>query len=111
MVGSLILIHLGVAVLAPFLARALGQRAFLVAAVAPAASLSWLVAIAPDVLGGTAIAETVPWIPGLGVSLSFRIGLVQWVLALIVVVVVTDTCDTALWPTLPARSTAKAWIV
>jgi multicomponent Na+:H+ antiporter subunit A len=84
MVGSLILIHLGVAVLAPLLARALGQRAFLVAAVAPAASLCWLVAIAPDVLGGIAITESVPWIPGLGVSLSFRIGLVQWVLALIV---------------------------
>jgi multicomponent Na+:H+ antiporter subunit A len=81
---ALIAAHLGLAVVAPWLARLLGQRAFLLAALAPAVGFGWLLTLGPGVLAGTTVEQSVPWIPGLGVGLTFRIGLVQWVLALVV---------------------------
>jgi multicomponent Na+:H+ antiporter subunit A len=81
---ALIGVHLLLAVLAPLLTRALGHRAFLVAAGLPAAGFGWLLTLGPTILAGGVVAESVPWIPGLGVELSFRIGLVQWLLALAV---------------------------
>lgn len=76
--------HLIMAVLASLLSRWMGQRAFLIAAVPPAAAFAWLVGLGPVVLAGEAHREAYEWIPGLGVSLSFHLGLVQWLLALIV---------------------------
>ncbi len=84
MLVLLISVHLVLALAAPLLTRVLGQRAFLLAAVAPAVTFGWLVVIGAPVLAGAPITESMPWIPGLGVSLSFNIGIVQWVLALIV---------------------------
>ncbi|MFZ0529673.1 MAG: Na+/H+ antiporter subunit A [Propionicimonas sp.] len=84
MLTTLIGVHLILAVAAPALTRALGQRAFWLAAAAPAVAFGWLVALAPGILDGVTYVETVPWIPGLGVSLDFSVGLLQWILALIV---------------------------
>ncbi|MFT4109379.1 Na+/H+ antiporter subunit A [Propionicimonas sp.] len=81
---ALIAAHLGLAVVAPWLARLLGQRAFWLVALAPAATFGWLTGLAAPVLAGTPVSEAIDWIPALGVTLDFRIGLVQWVLALIV---------------------------
>lgn len=81
---TLILAHLLMAVAAPILTRWLGQRGFWVAALVPLLTFGWLVGQAPVILAGGVLAEDYPWIPGLGVSLSFRVGLVQWLLALIV---------------------------
>lgn len=81
---TLILAHLVTAVAAPALVRVLGHRAFWAAAVVPLLSFGWLVGQAPLILGGGVLLENHPWIPGLGVTLSFRVGLLQWLLALIV---------------------------
>lgn len=80
----LIAVHFGIACLAPLLTRWLRGRAYLVLALVPAIAFGWLVAQAPVVLAGGAVVESSPWIPGLGVSLSFQIGTLQWVLALLV---------------------------
>ena len=80
----LIAVHFGVACLAPLLMRWWHCRAFFVLAVAPAVAFGWLVAQAPLVLGDQELVERWSWIPGLGIELSYRIGILQWVLALLV---------------------------
>jgi multicomponent Na+:H+ antiporter subunit A len=50
----------------------------------PAASFAWVVAQSPTVLAGGAVTEGFTWIPQLGVAVALRLGLVQWILALIV---------------------------
>ncbi|CAL8979048.1 NAD(P)H-quinone oxidoreductase subunit 2, chloroplastic [Propionicimonas sp. T2.31MG-18] len=84
MLMALIAAHLGLAVCAPLLARVLGQRTFLLAALAPATAFAMLVGLGPTVLSGGVVVETLEWIPALGVALDFRIGLVQWLLSLVV---------------------------
>ncbi len=84
MLLALITAHLVWSVAAPMFTRLLGQRAFWVAALAPAAAFGWLLAVAPQVLAGQPYTEAVWWIPELGVAVSFHLGLVQWVLAMIV---------------------------
>lgn len=84
MLLALISAHLVIGLAAPVLARRLGHRAFWLAALLPAAAFGWLLTRAPVILAGGHIAEQVEWIPALGVGLDFRLGLVQWVLALIV---------------------------
>ncbi len=81
---GLVAAHLLLAIAAPLLTRWLGQRAFLAAAVVPAVAFGWLVSVAPVVLDGGAVVERYAWIEDLGVQLSFHLGLLQWVLALIV---------------------------
>jgi len=80
----LISAHLVIAMAAAGLTRLIGHRAFLLVAVLPAATFGWLVAQAPVVLAGGAVSEVAAWIPALRVELSFRLGLVQWLLALVV---------------------------
>ncbi len=84
MLSALIALHLLLAALSPLLVRLLGQRAFLVAALAPAVGFAWMVGLAPAVLAGGGLDESYTWIPGLGVTLGFHVGLVQWLLALVV---------------------------
>ncbi len=80
----LIAVHFGIACLAPLLTRWLRCRAFFVLAIPPAAAFGWLVAQAGVVLPGGALVERWSWIPELGIELSFRVGTLQWVLALLV---------------------------
>lgn len=80
----LIAVHFGVAMIAPLLVRWLRCRAFFVLAIVPMITAIWLGLQAPAVLAGEAIVETQAWIPALGIELSFRIGTLQWVLAMIV---------------------------
>lgn len=47
-------------------------------------AFGWLVAQAGVVLDGGALVERWSWIPGLGIELSYRVGTLQWVLALLV---------------------------
>ena len=81
---TLIAVHVVIGVFAPALVRPLRAGAFLVMALAPLASGIWLLAMAPTVLSGGVIVERYAWIPAFGVELSFRLGLLQWVLAMIV---------------------------
>ena len=80
----LLAVHLGVALAAPWLLRALRCRGFYVLALVPAATAVWTALQAPTVLAGGVVAERFAWIPALGIDLSFRMGLLQWVLTLVV---------------------------
>ncbi|MDN5726024.1 MAG: Na+/H+ antiporter subunit A [Propionibacteriales bacterium] len=80
----LIAVHFGCAILAPWVARALGNRMYLVMALPPAITFGWLVWQGPTVLAGGQLTETYPWISGLGIDLAFRMGTLQWVLGLVV---------------------------
>ena len=80
----LIAVHFAVACLAPLLVRVLRARAFFVLAAVPAVAFGWLVAQAPIIVPGGALTQSTAWIPTLGVDLAYRIGTLQWVLALIV---------------------------
>jgi multicomponent Na+:H+ antiporter subunit A len=72
-VTILLLFHLATALVAPRLSSFLGRRTFLVAALAPAATVAWAIVQAPGILGGAAVIETTPWAPALGLELSLRI--------------------------------------
>ncbi len=80
----LIAVHFGVALIAPVLLARLRGRAFFLLALAPAAAFVWTVLQGSAVLGGQVVTETFRWISALGIDVSFRIGVLQWVLALIV---------------------------
>ena len=80
----LLLAHLGVALVAPWLLRGLRCRAFYVLALVPAATAVWTALQAPVVLAGGVVTESFAWIPALGIDVSFRIGVLQWVLTLVV---------------------------
>jgi multicomponent Na+:H+ antiporter subunit A len=83
-VTFLIAVHFAVACLAPLLVSVLRARAFFVLAAVPAVAFGWLVAQAPIIVPGGSLTQTTPWIPTLGVDLAYRIGTLQWVLALLV---------------------------
>ena len=81
---ALVLVHFGVAAVAPVLVRRLGRRGFLVLALAPAVAFGWAVAHAGQVAGGAVSTEVVPWVPALRLELAFVLGPLQWVMMLVV---------------------------
>ena len=84
MLLSLITLHFVLGVTAAWWTRLLGRNAFLVVAIAPAIGFGWLLTLGPAVVSGSAFVEATPWIRSLAVSLSFHVGLLQWLLALLV---------------------------
>ncbi|GAA1694748.1 Na+/H+ antiporter subunit A [Glycomyces endophyticus] len=72
------------AMLAPALVRALGPKALYVVALVPAATVAWAVAQTGTVRSGGAVAETVAWVPRLGLELAFRMDAFPWVMVLLV---------------------------
>nr|WP_197982253.1 Na+/H+ antiporter subunit A [Frigoribacterium sp. CFBP 13707] len=64
--------------------RRLGTRLFVVAALVPAAVAVYTATQGPAVLAGDVVVESVPWIPQLGISLTLRVDVLAWVLALVV---------------------------
>ncbi|MBA8796001.1 multicomponent Na+:H+ antiporter subunit A [Friedmanniella endophytica] len=80
----LIAVHFGIGCLTPLLVRWLRGRAFFVLALAPAAAFVWLCTLGPQILAGRTVVERVAWIPALGIDLSYAVGTLQWVLALLV---------------------------
>ncbi|MDQ0576798.1 Na+/H+ antiporter subunit A [Agromyces albus] len=73
-----------VALATPLLTRLLGRRVFPLIALVPAAVFVLLLTWLPGVLAGDAVVEIVPWIPQLGIALSFRLDALALLLALIV---------------------------
>jgi multicomponent Na+:H+ antiporter subunit A len=71
-------------VLIPLLARIAGVRAFVVAALVPAAAFAYTVAQAPAVLPDGEVVERLEWIPSLGIALDMRMDALSWLLALVV---------------------------
>lgn len=73
------------ALIAPPLAHRIGRRVFVVAALVPLAGFVHALVAMPGILGGEPLTEYVPWVPQLGLALSFRMD----ALALLLVLVVT----------------------
>jgi multicomponent Na+:H+ antiporter subunit A len=71
-------------VLAPWLVRRWGSRAFAVLASVPGAAFVATATLGPAVRSGRPYVETVPWIPGLDVELAFRVDTLAWVMSLLV---------------------------
>ena len=84
MLSAIIIAHLAVALCAPAVATRIGARGYLVMAVVPALAFGWLLTLAPLVASGGSYVESVEWIGRLGVVIDYRVGMLQWVLALIV---------------------------
>ncbi len=75
---------LALSILTPFITRLLGPRVFYVAALMPAAAFAFTLSQTAAVTAGDPVTESLPWIPQLGVSLSFRVDTLAWLLALVV---------------------------
>lgn len=66
------------------LTRLLSTRVFYLISVLPFAAFVYTLTQTPTVLSGGAVTESFEWIPQLGISLSFRVDTLAWLLALIV---------------------------
>ncbi len=84
MLSAIIIAHLAVALCAPSVATRIGARGYLVMALVPALAFGWLLTLAPLVASGGSYVESVEWIGRLGVVIDYRVGMLQWLLALIV---------------------------
>jgi multicomponent Na+:H+ antiporter subunit A len=71
-------------VVAPFLVRRWGRRAFPVIALVPLAAFVWTVSRSEAVADGRTLTQSITWIPVLDLQLSFAMGTLQWLLALVV---------------------------
>lgn len=83
MLSLLLLFGLGSLLVVP-LARRLGTRVFLVAALAPTAAFVYTLIQSPAILAGQVLTESIEWIPDLGVAIDLRMDTLSWVMALIV---------------------------
>jgi multicomponent Na+:H+ antiporter subunit A len=70
---ALLGLHAVTAVLAAAGGRLLGRRAFWLTGVAPAATAVWAAAQAPAIMAGEAVEATYPWVPSIGLDVSFRL--------------------------------------
>lgn len=68
----------------PSLTRVFRRRIFFLAAVVPLAAFVHALVSGPTVIGGDTITESLPWIPELSLSLTARLDVLSWVMALIV---------------------------
>ncbi|HSP53704.1 MAG TPA: Na+/H+ antiporter subunit A [Cryobacterium sp.] len=82
--ATILLLFAALSALTPLLTRWLSLRVFYVIALLPAAVFGYTLTQTATVSAGGAITETVPWIPALGISLSFRVDTLAWLLALVV---------------------------
>lgn len=81
--------HAVVAAVLPPVVRRWGSRAFLLAALPPAAVVVYVAVALPGVLAGEPVVETLPWVPGLGLSLTMRLDALAAAASLLVGVVGT----------------------
>ncbi|WP_104193314.1 Na+/H+ antiporter subunit A [Cryobacterium sp. Y82] len=71
-------------VLTPWLTRHLGTRVFYLIALLPAGAFAYTLTQTATVTTGGAVTQSIPWIAQLGISLSFRVDTLAWMLALVV---------------------------
>ncbi|GAA3859832.1 Na+/H+ antiporter subunit A [Leifsonia kafniensis] len=82
--ATFLLAFLLISLLTPFLTRWMGTRIFYLIALLPAAAFGYTLTQTAIVTSGGAVTESIPWIPQLGISLSFRVDTLAWILALVV---------------------------
>ena len=85
MIPALLAAHGVAGLLAPLAVRWLGRRVFLPLALVPAVAFLWTLGQLAPVLAGRELRSVTPWVPGLGLDLTFRLD----ALALVVAAVVT----------------------
>ncbi len=73
-----------VAAVCPAVVHKVGRRTFAGLALVPAAGFVWTAAQWPDVVARRPVAQEYDWVPSIGMQLAFRMDVLQWVLALIV---------------------------
>lgn len=81
---TLLIVHAIVALLAPGLVSWLGRKAFLIVALAPASAVVYALTQTGKVLAGDYPVERIPWIPTLGIEISFRMDTLSWLMLLII---------------------------
>ncbi|TFC42771.1 Na+/H+ antiporter subunit A [Cryobacterium shii] len=82
--ATILLAFCVVSAFTPLLTRLLSVRAFYLIALLPAAAFAYTLGQTATVTAGDAVTESIPWIPTLGISLSFRVDTLAWLLALVV---------------------------
>ncbi len=70
---ALLVLHLVLALVAPWVGARAGRRVFLLVAVAPLATSVWAATRAADVLAGRPVQESTAWVPGLGLTVDLRL--------------------------------------
>jgi multicomponent Na+:H+ antiporter subunit A len=80
----ILLAFLVVSCAARLMTKWLSTRVFYLLSVLPFAAFAYTLTQTPVVLAGGAVTESIPWIPQLGIALSFRVDTLAWLLALIV---------------------------
>jgi len=81
---AFLLAFLVLSVLTPWLTRRLGTRVFYLIALLPAGAFAYTLSQTATVTAGGAVTQSIPWIPQLGIALSFRVDTLAWLLALVV---------------------------
>jgi multicomponent Na+:H+ antiporter subunit A len=71
-------------ILTPVLTRALSTRIFYLVALLPGAAFVYTLTQTAAVTAAGSVTESIPWIPQLGIVLSFRMDTLAWLLALVV---------------------------
>jgi len=82
--ATFLLAFVALSVLTPWLTRWLNTRVFYVIALLPAGAFAYTLTQTATVTAGGAVTQNLPWIPALGISLSFRVDTLAWLLALVV---------------------------
>ncbi|WP_150306866.1 Na+/H+ antiporter subunit A [Planctomonas psychrotolerans] len=78
--GAFLVVSLAI----PVLSRRVRLPLFLIAALIPAAAFVHALTVAPRVLAGEEIIESVPWISALDITLTMRMDTLAWLLVLVV---------------------------
>ncbi|MDO8147367.1 Na+/H+ antiporter subunit A [Isoptericola sp. b515] len=81
---AVLLLTFALAVAAPALVALLGRRAFWVLAVGPAAAAGYALASTRAVLDGDPPVTSIPWVPGLHLTIDLRLDALSWLLLLVV---------------------------
>ncbi|TFC30151.1 Na+/H+ antiporter subunit A [Cryobacterium sp. MDB1-18-2] len=81
---TILLAFLALSVLTPALTRVLSTKVFYLIALLPAAAFVFTLTQTATVTRGGSETSSIPWIPQLGVALSFRVDTLAWLLALVV---------------------------
>lgn len=79
----LLALHFVAAIMAPLLVRWWGRNAFLVLALVPATGAGWALAHTKQAFTDP-IVQQVSWVPGLNLSIAFRVDPLSWLMMLIV---------------------------
>ena len=76
--------HLCAALVAPWALMNIGRRVFWILACVPGAAFVWALAQTPVVFSGNPPVEVIRWVPGLALTLPFRLDPLSWMMTLIV---------------------------